>query len=828
MGINHLHTSAILGALVLLTACDPTRRVPQGDALLKRNVIKVTESSVPASELETILKQKPNRRILWVPFYLHVYNLPDPEKVTKWREKKNARRDRKNERRAAKGKDEKPYKPTTAEWLRSTVGEAPVILDSNQTKRSNEQIRLYMAKEGWFRATVEDTVLLRHGRWFGGKLKHPKAIVRYQIDPGPEYRFRTITLSVDDPTIRGVVMQDWANSLLKPGDRFDDDVIDNERTRVADHLRDQGYLFFSRELINFDADTAVGEHEVDLVMHLSHPGKRDDQGLAGTREGTKYRLKEVFVATNRPSKSSSHLPLDTLLYSDYRFLYKGELAYKPKALLHPIFLHPNELYRLSDATRTQRRLTGLNVFDRVDITYDTTGTGGPGLANARISLIPGKTQNTSLELYGTSRGGAYGLSTSLGYKHRNLFGTLGSIQLQMVLGLEAQQRLTGSGPDQVEQSSGTFRTGSLFNTISLGPEVTVAFPRPFARFFSKSSGSQLLFNALYNYQQRPDYTRSLVKVSTGVQWKESAKNTIGIFPLEANVIQIPQRSAAFEDYLRLVNDPVLQNSYTDHLIVGMRSSFVSSPPEAAHGRNAFFARVGLEWAGHPLFVPLRELGVAAQDTSGNTFVTLAGVRFAEFVKLDSDLRWRHTIHERSSLAFRVSAGVGVPYGNLTVLPFESSFFVGGANGLRAWRSRSIGPGSYSGLLQAFDRTGEARLEANAEYRFKLIGFLEGALFTDVGNIWNLQDDPRRPGGQLSSDLLSELAVGTGFGARLNFEFFIVRFDLGLQTKDPSLPAGERWLFQPKSQHEAEVEALTGQAFNYKPVLNFNLGIGYPF
>jgi outer membrane protein assembly factor BamA len=329
---------------------------------------------------------------------------------------------------------------------------------------------------------------------------------------------------------------------------------------------------------------------------------------------------------------------------------------------------------------------------------------------------------------------------------------------------------------------------------------------------------------LYSYQRRPDYTRTSGKLSFGVQFNESRSNTIGIFPLEINVIKIPQKSAAFEDYLIQANDPVLSDSYTDHLIIGCRGSYVMSPPEVLR-RNTFFTRVNLEWAGYP---PVKWVAQETQDTSGNSFYTVAGVRYAEFVKADCDMRWHRTVNDKSSFAFRTAAGVGVPYGNLTVLPFESSFFVGGANGLRAWRARSIGPGTYSAPLLAYDRTGEIKVEGNAEYRFKLIGFLEGAFFADVGNIWNIHDDPNKPGGRISSKFLSELAVGTGVGARLNFDFFVVRFDLGLQTKDPSLPAGERWLFQPKDQFEATTSEQLGAPFTYTPQLNFNLGIGYPF
>jgi hypothetical protein len=545
--------------------------------------------------------------------------------------------------------------------------------------------------------------------------------------------------------------------------------------------------------------------------------------LAGTPEGTVYTVNDVLISTERQVRGENQAVLDTLRQGGYTFLYKGRLGYRPKALLHPIFIQPGGRFDQTRSTRTFRKLTSLNVFDRVDVAYDTTGL-GRGRANARITLLPGRTQSTSAEGFMTNRGGALGTTVNLGYKHRNVFGTLGSIQMQLSLGLEAQQRIAGGSSSDVQASTG-LGTGNLFNTVSIGPEVTFSFPRPFADLFSKSSGSKLLVTGLFNYQRRPDYTRDLAKFSAGVQWQESAARTIGFYPLELNVIKIPRISDPFLDYLRLANNPVLRNSYTDHLIASMRLVVTHTTPEADARRHSFYLRGMAEWAGNPLLLLVAR---EAQDTAGSRFNTVAGVRYAEYLKADLDLRWRITLHERSSVAFRVAGGAALPYGNLGVLPFESSFFVGGANGLRAWRARSIGPGSYNAPLTAFDRIGEMHLEGNAEYRFKLIGYLEGALFTDVGNIWNLKPNSQQPGAAISSEFLSELAVGTGVGARLNFDFFLIRFDMGLQTKDPSLPKGERWLFQPKDVYEARVSAMQGQPYSYKPELNFNLGIGYPF
>ncbi len=823
LGRTTRHILSGLTALVLLNGCDPTRRLAEEQVLVSRTRMRVVGASeVPGSELETIIKQKPNKRVLAIPFYLNMHNLPDPQRMKQWQAKKDARIDRINVRRRAKGRDTLAYRRTRAQWLRETVGEPPVILDSTLTDRTTDQMELYLSKEGYFHARVSSEVALRERAWWGRKLHRPKARVTYTAEPGVPYRLRGVRFDVDDERIRSLVQAEWDKRLLREGLRFDGDLLDQERTRITDALRGNGYLYFTRDLIQYRADTTVGGHQADLVLSFERPGAPKERGLTGTAEGTSFDLRDVYISTFRPVRGSVALA-DTLREGGAIFLFHGRMRFKPKALLHPVFLHPNERFDQGKVAGTYRRLVSTGAFDRVDISFDTTGIGKRGLTDARITLLPGKHQTVSTEGFVTNRGGALGTSINVGYRHRNIFRTLASLQAQMTVGFEAQQRIAGSGG--TEESTGDVGALTAFNTLSIGPEVTFSLPRPFAGLFSKSSSSQLLLTALYNFQQRPDFTRNLVKMSVGLQWQESRANTIGLFPLEVNTIKIPRISPGFRNYLEQARNPVLLNSYTDHLIASMRATLVHSTPDAAKARNAFYLRAVAEWAGHPLLLLMAE---SATDSTGQSFKTVAGVRYAEFIKGELDARWRRKLHDRSSVAFRVAGGAALPYGNLGVLPFESSFFVGGANGLRAWRARSVGPGSFSEPLSAYDRIGEMRIEANAEYRFKLIGFLEGAFFTDVGNVWNLKPNAQRPGSAISSQFLSELAVGTGAGARFNFDFFIVRIDVGLQTKDPSLPKGERWLFEPKEQHEARVSDLLGSSYRYRPEVNFNLGIGYPF
>lgn len=826
MRIRRIHIISAICALILLAGCDPTKRLAEGQYLLDQNKVVVKQTSVPKSELEPIIKQRPNKRVLLMRFYLWLYNIPDPAKLEERRVREEQQLAQRNEERVARGKQPKGYKRSVGEWLRETVGEPPVIFDTLQMYRSTEQIRLYMQKEGWFHAQVEDSIHVRHRNF----RDHPSVTVEYTVRPGPEYRYRNITYTVDDPTIHHHVQQDWKNSHLRPGQRFDADELDKERSRITDRLREMGYLFFTRDLVAYTADTTVGDHQVDIVMQLERPfGK--DKHLQGTPEGTIYTINDVTINTARLFAGGRRIVPDTVKHKGYELLHEGRPRFRPNALLSAVFFRPDDRYQQSNSDLTYRRLTALRVFDRVDITYDTTGTGRPGLANARIDLLPAKTQGVSTEGFGTNRGGFLGTSINVGYRHRNMFRSMGLLQATLTLGLEAQQSLTGSGSGTEEQTTGALGNNTLFNTINIGPEISLQFPHfifPGAKreWFGRSAAPRTSVTALYNFQQRPDFTRTLAKLSFGYEWNESAGRIIGLYPIEVNVINIPQRSDDFIRYLQEANDPVLTNSYTDHLIVATRAMLTMTTPENVRRRNIYFFRPTIELAyGVPHFLGTEQ----AVDTAGNRFYTYDRIRYAQYAKLDVESRLRHIIHDKSSLAFRLGGGIGVPYGNLDVLPFESSFFVGGANGLRAWRARSVGPGSYSAPLLAFDRIGEIRIEANAEYRFDLIGFLEGALFVDAGNIWNIDEDPRKPGSEFRLDrFASELAIGTGFGARLNFDFFLIRFDLGLQTKDPSLPIGERWLFQPKTKYLEQLETEGVTVLEYKPQLNFNLGIGYPF
>ena len=800
-----------------LGSCNITKRVPENEYLLRQVKVEHGAHKLDKYELEEVLKHRPNKRILGNRLYLRLYNRSKPEKVARKKEKKAARLERKNAKRAARNDPPKELKRTTAEWWRDDVGESPVILDTTLVALSKEQLRQYLYKEGYFNAVVRDTITYP---------KKQQADVIFSIDEGEPFFFGNISYSITEPNLSAALESEERESPVVSGERFDMDILQKEQLDLVDFFRQRGFYYFSKEYITMLVDTNGRKGVGDVVITL-----RDEMGdtLKSSPATSRYKINRIYV-NSIPALSS---PVDTVALGSNFFVRSDQPIVNENALLRNIMLRPGDLYRKKRADRTYSRLSSLGTFQRVDIAFDTTGTPGPGLLNTEVRLIPAKRQRLSAEGFGTHQGGFLGTSLSLGYQHKNLFNGMEQLDLSMNFGFEAQQTIIGE-PTGGEDSE--VAQDVLFNTLEIGPELKLTFPSFLIPFvdqekFSRSNSPRSTLSVLYSFQRRPDFTRILTKGSFGYEWNESRFKRWGVYPIEINEINIPSLSADFRQYLDEANDPVLTNSYTDHFIIGARINYTynGQDPELKR-KHLWFWRTELETSGNLLRALFNTLGTNSDvdTTSGNSFYSLGGVRFAQYVKLNSDLRYYLRFHERSQLVVRTAAGAGLPLSNLDVLPFETSFFGGGANGLRAWRARSIGPGSFNEPLTTFDRIGEISIEGNVEYRFGLFGFIEGALFTDVGNVWFFEESQNRRGSGFSSAFLDDLAVGTGVGARLNFDYFIVRFDLGLQTKDPALPKGERWLWQPKEQYEQFVTDLTGRSFEYRPVVNFNLGIGYPF
>lgn len=774
---NHPHILFLLAftGLLFLQSCNLTKRLgPEEKLLNKVNVEVEGKTKVDKDELKSVVKQKPNRGLVgnWLRFNLWFYNL---------------------------------YKKESEAKLKSTIGEAPVIHDPNLTERSQKQISLLLENKGYFENKVESEIEENE--------KGDKVDVTYLVKPGPAYKIGDIMYDIDDENMMKIIRRKMDLSKIKTGDNFDIDKIRSERTRITKLMRNNGYFYFNEEFVYFTADSSNGKkHNIDLetgIKKFAVKSPVDRDSIIRTDHKV-YRINNIYIRQDyRPDKDEQDMG-DTITYKDYHFIQQGEPKFKPKALAQQIFLKKGDLYRLRNHDITYKRLSSLQNFGYINIRFEKTN-GEKNLINCYINLSPIENKSISFETVGTNNAGNFGIEGNIGFQHKNIFHGAEKLSLRMGGKIEAQPVLTK------EEEEGEIIRDLPFNTFEFGPELSLDFPKfllPISQErFSKRSNPKTNFNLAYNFQERPAYIRHLYRGSFGYNWNETEFKRHIVTPVSISSIKLDP-SPSFEQTLEELSDPTndlynpfILNSYQDHLITSSKYSFIFSDQGKKKKKNFSYFRGNIEFAGNLLHTASIYLN-APRDDQGN--YKLFGIRFAQFIRPDIDYRY-YIAQSRSTLVFRFASGIGIAYGNSRNLPFEKSFYAGGANGIRAWRARDLGPGSLPDTLESnIDRIGEMNLEGNIEYRFDITGIFEGATFIDMGNIWNLEEEVNRPNAEFDPGRLwQDLAIGVGLGLRLDFNFFIIRFDLGVPLKNPG------------SENPKQLKL----DFSEPPL---NIGIGYPF
>jgi len=842
------------GLLVLMTsACKTTRRVPEGEYLLDKNTIVVidkgTETNVTVSKLDDIIKQQPNRRIFKVKFHLRVHNWPNPDKVAIKAKKQQEQLDRKNIRRAekdslkndkriAKGKSPKEprapkeYTPVFGEWIMNTVGEAPVILDSMKTKQSRDQMRTYLVKKGHFHGDVRDSVVFHK--------KKPKAHVYYLVSHYAPYRVRNYTLNIPDQNLDRLVTQHFKDSpIFSTGEIFDTEKLGQIRDDLHTLFLDKGYYGFVKDYIYFRIDSSLNAKQVDVTLGISGIRKRevvDGVEVATESEHTVYNLNNIYVFTDYDNKIKLDNPKQ---YNEFRFkdrdivfLYNDKMPVKAEVLAGTIYLERGFRYRAKLVEDTQKQLGSLGVFRTISIRFKHADDDpNSNLLDVYIILVPNKTQFVQLDADGTHTGGNFGIQGSFNYSHKNLFRGAERFRFRMGGALEVQQLLVSQ---QTTSGDGTFKRINPFNTLEIGPELTLELPKLALvkrRWVKKWLDQSTAVKALFNYQQRPDFVRGLQDFQLVFTGRPNLFVTHQLRLIEVSALEIDP-SPEFLERLNLINDAVIRAAYQNHIIAGTHYSFMYNDQILKRQKTNFFYRGTIKTAGNSLRL-LYQLSNAQADSLDS--YKLFGIRFAQFVRTSHEVRFYQNYNVKSKMVYRFFGGVGVPLANLREsLPFEESFFAGGSTGIRGWRARSLGPGGYldTTFVRAFDKIGDLHLEANIEYRFDLFGVIEGALFADAGNIWMIRPSTRE-NAAISKNMYKQIAINTGIGFRVDLEFFIVRLDVALQVHDPSLPNNERWIFQPKDQineirQRADELNPNLKINDYRPGINLNFAIGYPF
>ncbi len=767
--------------VLFFQACMPARNLPDGQYLLNRNNIVIEDADIKPHELRSYVRQQPNRRILgFYRFHLNVYQFADRGRETRIRN-----------------------------WMKNTIGEAPVIYNPAFVDQTIRQFELYMQNKGYFNAQVSHDVNFR------GK----RAIVNYKVQANEPYIIRGIDYSIADSHLAGFVLSDTINSLMVSGDHYDADVLQNERQRITRHLREEGFFNFSRDFIFFQLDSTLSSHQLDIDLIINNPAHTFQQRpeVSEYRRHKRYLLNNVYVYPEYSRLLADQDFSDTTFFRienndnrpQYIFLHDGPMRIRPKAIADNILLEPGMFYSIKDVELTHRFLAGLRNFRFINIQFRESQSTGSlasdtiGFVDARVELTRAPANAFTAEMEGLNTAGNLGVAANLLFQNRNVFNGAEMLNVRLKTAVEFSGK---SSDEEVFQRL-------PFNTLELGTEVSIDFPKLLLPFtierLSRTARPQTTLLTGINYRQRPDYTRYILNISYGFNWRQGVNRNHQLTPVEISSIKI------FNDSLLLSRipdaNPLIMSRYRNHLIGGSNYNFTYSTQQIDKIKDFIYFRGNIETSGNLMYLAASQLNATRDE---NQRYTMFGIPFAQYVKVDADFRYYRVLDENNSLVFRVMGGLGLPYGNLSVMPFIKSYYGGGANSVRAWSIYNLGPGGYpeAGALK-FDKYGDIQLEANVEYRFPIYRYWKAALFVDAGNVWFMQENEQFPLGDFSlSRFHKEIAIGAGTGLRVDFNFFILRLDAAFPLRDPAQPAGERWM------------TVWPRLSNW----NFNLGIGYPF
>jgi len=754
----------------LLFSCRATKYVPENEYLLQNYKIESEKGDYDKRMLNEYIKQRPNKRIIFWRFYLSLYNISSP------------------------GKDN-----GFQNWLRR-IGEPPAIYDEDLKLKSTEQLGLHMRNKGFYEAEVSDTTIFKKRR----------AKVIYSVIPHEPYRIRDITYFFQDANLSNMVLKDTTSSKFRVGELFDVDVLQEERLRIESILRDSGYYAFNRDFIYYEVDSALNDHLVDITLGIRNFPTTNNRGQTVHIDHPVFTIRNVHMMTNVNTLSFNQkqdldsIVNDTIVYDSIYLIYAREPNIRPSVVTQKNYIIPGTLYDASDVNRTYRNLSSLSAFRMVDIRFREVDSETPQL-DCDVLVAPATRQSYSVKLEGTNSAGNIGAAVNLSYGHKNLFG--GSEQFDLTFS-GALEGISPSGED----IDTTYTGRNIMQEF--GVEARLRIPKFLLPVnmnqFIRKYNPQTNIRLSYNYQKRPDYIRTLANASFGYDWKGTEKVIHRVYPIEASLILTPYKSDFFKEWLE---GTYLFYSYEPQLITDTRYSMVWSSQKLLKNQSFQDVRLNLETAGNLLYAGFSAFG--DQPEEGN--YQILGVDFAQYLKADIDLRSYIMLYEDISLVLRGFAGVGYAYGNSKSMPFVKQYFSGGANSIRAWQVKDLGPGSYVDPDESEypNQTGDVKLEVNMEYRFKLFWKLEAAVFLDAGNIWSLSsEDDREGAGFEFNRFYREIAVGTGVGARAIFSFLIFRFDLGIPLRSPYAIEDSNWM--PGNS------GITGSD------LTFNIAIGYPF
>lgn len=776
---------AIALLLTALSACRSTRHVPEGKMLLDDISILVDDSAgLDRTELINYVRQQPNHKVLgFAKLQLGVYNMSGRD-TTRWYNR----------------------------WLRR-LGQPPVIYDSELTEASTRQLRQALVNKGFMDAQVEADATVSDDS--------TRIRVDYRLYPGKAHVIRNMAYEFSDTAIERIVMADSANFTLNRGENLDRTALDAERTRLTALMRDAGYYGFSKEYITFTADTAEQSLDVDLTMVVRPPRPLRHQAGASSEADSiathrRYVINRIiFVAGSTRGLRREDIAGaegDTVNYKGITVIYPDRDHYLlPSALEEKCFLHRDMTYSTEAVNRTYESLAQLGIIKSINIDMVPTGfVDGTERLDAYIFLTRNKKQGVTFELEGTNSEGDFGFGVGVAYQHRDL--------------ARRSNLLTTKFRVNYESLSGNLSNLINDRYTEYAAEVGLTFPKymmPFlSRSFRQRSKASTELALSFNYQERPEYTRVIAGAAWKYKWNTPDNRVRRTWDLvDVNYVYLPESTIDFINQIAPDN-PLLRYSYEDHFI--MRTGYTinitnkqiatSLPGRYRLQPSVYTLRASAETAGNLLYA----ISSLSNQRRDDGVYTVFGIQYSQYAKAEVDYSLTLNLTNRHAFAFHAGFGIGVPYGNSRVLPFEKRFYAGGANGVRGWGVRTLGPGSFdsrNSVTDFINQCGDIRLDLSAEYRAKLFWVFEGAAFIDAGNIWTIHNYENQPGGMFHFNTFwKQIALAYGIGLRMDFSYFLLRFDLGVKAHNPAMNQ-ERWpIIHPR----------------WKRDTSFHFSVGYPF
>lgn len=767
----------MLSCLLVLSGCTATKFLNEGETFYAGANIqlkpkgKIAGKRELSNELETLILPKANGTFLGMrPAVWFYYSAGTSEKKNGFRN-----------------------------FVKNKLGKPPVLFTDATPNETAQALEGQLNNEGYFKSKVS----------FEIKTKRKKSSVTYTVVLEQPYSIGSINYIFLDTMQAAQLNKIKSTSLLKENQRYSLELLSAEQQRIEEIVENEGYYYFDDRYLLFKADTTIGDRKVELDLTIE-PGIPD-------RARRIYYVKEVYVFPNYTlSNDSLATTGDTTLVDGFKYI-DNQHNFRPTIITNVINLKPDSVYKRINHEYTLSHLMGLNTFKYVNIKYRGNRRDSSEL-RAYIYLTPLLKKSLRFMTDVVSKSNNFvGPGMELTYTNRNIFSGAEMFQF----------KLNGSYEWQVRNK----QTTSL-NALEIGAETSLSVPRfitPFnIRYNSEKYLPQTQVKAGYSFQQRLQYFRlSSSNINAGYTWRETTLKTHQLLPIDLTFVQSTKTSDEFDALLDA--NPTLKNSFQNQFILGSSYSFtfntqLNDDIEQKYNvknvkRSDYYFNGKLDVSGN---IPhaIQSVRFAEEQEPYQLF----NVPYSQYVRSQLDGRYYHQFDKHNKIATRILAGAGYAYGNSENMPYIKQFSVGGSSSLRAFPARSVGPGTFNSLTNDsiffIDQRADIKLEGNIEYRFDIIKVMKGAMFLDAGNIWLIKEDSLRAGGQFNkSKFLKEIAVGTGFGLRFDFNFFVLRFDVAFPLRKPYRDENNRWVMD---------EINFGNKNWRRKNLILNIAIGYPF